>query len=133
METKEKEGRVLEQRLSEIIQHSESMEEEMRELQIRLGEFRELEERNKLLTEDNVDYARRMMENSSYIAKLEIEVKDLTVQLEQLQQQVKERVIREQEWIRKVLETEEFVPLDTTANETFLKMVFTMHEKIREQ
>jgi hypothetical protein len=37
-----------------------------------------------------------MMENSSYIAKLEIEVKDLTLQLEQLQQQIKDRVIREQ-------------------------------------
>lgn len=46
------------------------------------------------LTEDNADYARRMVENSPYIAKLEIEVKDLTLQLEQLQQQTKDRVIR---------------------------------------
>lgn len=85
------------------------------------------------LTEDNTDYARRMMENSSYIAKLEIEAKDLQAQLEQLQQQVKERVIREQEWLRQVLETPAFVPLDTTANAAFLQMVFVMHEKIRLQ
>jgi len=63
---------------------------------LKLEQSRGLEQRVKDLTEDNGDYARRMMENSSYIAKLEIEVKDLTLQLEQLQQQIKDRVIREQ-------------------------------------